>query len=213
MEVAAEHGSHIRPLQRSRQVGGIAQVGRPQRLPVGRDRRMVQDHHRAGRGGVAQEVLQPGELIRAEVAVSLARHETVEGDDPVAAGLAHGGARAIRATRERPARLSRVIEMPAAQNCREGIAVVVIAYAVGLRDAPGPGKLPDLAECGRVALPRAVIGHITADDDQVEAVDLGAVPQQSREDGPGIEPLSIHAFLARQMTVRQMQYAHGLRPP
>ena len=74
------------------------------------------------------------------------------------------------------------------------------------REAADQGAGVAVARCG------AVVSHVAAHHDQVDARQVAAVVQQLLEHGAGADAVSVRPELAREVAVGQVQDAHGQAP-
>ncbi|HEX8344698.1 MAG TPA: hypothetical protein VF657_08135 [Actinoplanes sp.] len=117
---------------------------------------------------LSQNVAQPSELCVADLSVSLARHEGVEGDDPVSV---HQGDSRTFTVGSLELSLRPVppigFDVATAQHRRELRPFVVVTGAEDRGDAAFTGEPANQLERIGIRLARAVIGDISRDYDHV----------------------------------------------
>lgn len=120
--------------------------------------------------------------------MDLARHEAVEGDDPQPVEFTDGGA--ALGYEELPRSAAGLVVVAGPQDRLEGGALVVVA------DAEDGGRVPtarvrlDCSKGVTVALKRAVIRNVAANDHHVDLGQVTAVVQKSRQHRAGVDAVS-----------------------
>jgi hypothetical protein len=168
------------------------------------ERRMVERQDGSGRCGRREEPGQRLELGIADDPVHGSRDETVQGDDPKAADVAHRRALLAAPIEQLTDVLAVRTDVPGAQYVGELRAPIVVPRRIQMRDAVLCGERSHPLAHKAAALRRPVIRYVTGDHDEIEPVERPTVTKDPVECSERVDTVLVEAG-GRDMGIRQMK--------